>query len=81
MDLLGISDTRPINSLADHLNNFDVDNINIMKMSSENGFICAKCGQEYKKQGHFRNHLKTKHEWNFFSVPFVESDNNAIKAS
>ncbi|XP_062590541.1 uncharacterized protein LOC134252121 isoform X2 [Saccostrea cucullata] len=80
MNVLGISETRSIKSLAEYLNNFDVDNENILKMSTGNGYSCAMCDKHYKKKGHFKNHLKNKHEWHFFSVQFIEGDNNAMKS-
>lgn len=58
MNILQISETKPISSLAEYLENFDVDNENIMKISTENGYSCAICGKYFKNRGHFNTILK-----------------------
>lgn len=80
MDSLGIKDTTYIEKLRENVQQLDIDCQKIGEMKDVNGFKCALCGKHYVTEGHFRNHLKKKHQWQFHECISPKSSDSVVSS-
>lgn len=80
MDVLGVKDTAYIDELNENIKQLDIDCNKLCEMKSATGFQCALCDKHYVTEGHFRNHLKKKHQWQFHESTLTKRSDSVVSS-
>jgi hypothetical protein len=80
MDILGVKDTNYIEELQGNIKLLDVDCQKLGEMKDATGFQCALCGKHYVTDGRFRNHLKSKHQWQFHECTSPKRSDSVVSS-
>ncbi|XP_065928085.1 uncharacterized protein [Magallana gigas] len=80
MDVLGVKDTTYIDELNENIKQLDIDCNKLCEMKSATGFQCALCDKHYVTEGHFRNHLKKKHQWQFHESTLTKRSDSVVSS-
>ncbi|XP_062578146.1 uncharacterized protein LOC134240049 [Saccostrea cucullata] len=80
MDCLGVKNTNHIEELRENIKQLDIDCQKLCEMKDETDFQCALCGKHYLTEGHFRNHLKKKHQFQFHECTTPKTSDSVVSS-
>ena len=69
-----------IEKLKENIKLLEIDCQKLCEMKEGTAFHCALCGKHYVTEGHFRNHLEKKHQWQFHDCSSSKRSDSVVSS-